>query len=94
MDKADAQNRPIGKRATHAARVRTAIEDALLETLAQGDPSGVNHDRIAERAGLARRTVYRYYPDRTALLQAGWHRLSKAWKISSPVSRPMPRRSR
>lgn len=69
---------PIGKRAENATKVRAAIEDALLETLAEGDPSGVNHDRIAERAGVGRRTVYRYFPDRMALLQAGWHRLNRA----------------
>lgn len=67
-----------GKREANRAAVRAKIEDALLETLAAGDPAGVNHDAIAERAGVARRTVYRYYPDRQALLRAGWHRLNSA----------------
>lgn len=74
----DSDTAPAGKRAENAAKVRAAIEDALLDTLAEGDPSGINHDRIAERAGIGRRTVYRYYPDRTALLQAGWRKLSHA----------------
>jgi AcrR family transcriptional regulator len=66
------------KRAANREQVRARIEDALLETLAQGDPGGVNHDQIARRAGVGRRTVYRYFPDRTALLEAGYHRLNRA----------------
>lgn len=67
-----------GKREANRAAVRQRIEDALLETLADGDPSGINHDAIAARAGVGRRTVYRYFPDREALLKAGWHRLNSA----------------
>jgi AcrR family transcriptional regulator len=69
---------PASKREANRAAVRERIEDALLETLADGDPGGINHDAIAARAGVGRRTVYRYYPDRQALLQAGWHRLNSA----------------
>lgn len=69
---------PAGKRSANRAAVRARIEDALLETLAEGDPGGVNHDAIAVRAGVGRRTVYRYFPDREALLKAGWHRLNSA----------------
>lgn len=68
---------PQGKRAANREMVRARIEDALLETLADGDPSGINHDQIAQRAGVGRRTVYRYFPDRASLLQAGWHRLNR-----------------
>lgn len=67
-----------GKRVTNRERTRSRIEDALLETLADGDPSGINHDQIAERARVGRRTVYRYFPDRTSLLRAGWERLNRA----------------
>lgn len=67
-----------GKRVTNREKTRSRIEDALLETLADGDPSGINHDQIAERARVGRRTVYRYFPDRTSLLQAGWERLNRA----------------
>jgi AcrR family transcriptional regulator len=52
---------------------RTRIEDALLEVIAAGEK--LSHDRVAERAGLARRTVYRYFPDQTALREAMWHRI-------------------
>jgi AcrR family transcriptional regulator len=67
-----------GKRVANRERTRSRIEDALLETLADGDPSGINHDQIAKRARVGRRTVYRYFPDRTSLLQAGWERLNRA----------------
>jgi AcrR family transcriptional regulator len=67
-----------GKRAANREQIRARIEDALLETLADGDPSGINHDQIARRAGVGRRTVYRYFPDRASLLQGGWHRLNRA----------------
>ncbi|NML06017.1 helix-turn-helix domain-containing protein [Sphingomonas sp. G-3-2-10] len=53
---------------------RKRIEDALLELMAEGER--LNHDLVAKRAGLSRRTVYRYHPDRDALLRALWSRLS------------------
>jgi AcrR family transcriptional regulator len=53
---------------------RKRIEDALLELMADGER--LNHDLVAKRAGLSRRTVYRYHPDRDALLRALWSRLS------------------
>jgi AcrR family transcriptional regulator len=56
------------------AHTRGRIDDALLELMAEGER--INHDLVAERAGVSRRTVYRYYPDRDALLKALWSRLS------------------
>ncbi|MCW3836109.1 TetR/AcrR family transcriptional regulator [Sphingomonas canadensis] len=53
---------------------RHRIEDALLALMADGEP--LNHDGVAARAGVSRRTVYRYFPDREALLRALWARLS------------------
>lgn len=52
---------------------RTKIEDALLDLIAEG--GRVNHDAVAERAGLSRRTVYRYFPDQDSLRQATWRML-------------------
>ncbi|MCE7795110.1 TetR/AcrR family transcriptional regulator [Sphingobium sufflavum] len=54
----------------HKADVRTRIIDSVLVLLADG--ADVNHDRVAERAGVARRTVYRYFPDQAALMQPVW----------------------
>lgn len=58
------------------AHTRTRIEDALLALTAEGER--LNHDVVAQRAGVSRRTVYRYFPDRDALLKALWSRLSPA----------------
>ncbi|TZG29253.1 TetR/AcrR family transcriptional regulator [Sphingomonas montanisoli] len=50
--------------------VRQRIVDALLSLLRDGED--INHDRVAERAGVGRRTVYRYFPDREMLMQSVW----------------------
>jgi AcrR family transcriptional regulator len=65
---------PTG-RAQKKDAVRASIADALIELLAEG-ASELNHDRVADRAGIARRTVYRYFPDREALMQAAWERVT------------------
>jgi AcrR family transcriptional regulator len=67
-----------GKRATHREEVMRRIEDALLGFMAKGETQRLNHDAVAEAAGLSRRTVYRYYPDRDALLKALWARTTRA----------------
>lgn len=53
--------------------VRDRIADALIALMVEG--SEINHDRVAERAGLGRRTVYRYYPDRASLMESVWGRV-------------------
>lgn len=65
---------PKGPRESQKAEMRTRIADALIDLLAEGRMD-INHDLIAERAGVARRTVYRYFPDREALLGAGTDRV-------------------
>lgn len=54
----------------HKADVRARILVALMALLTEGVE--INHDRVAERASVARRTVYRYFPDQTALMQSLW----------------------
>ncbi|WP_165185250.1 TetR/AcrR family transcriptional regulator [Caulobacter soli] len=63
-----------GPREQKKEEVRTRIADALIELLAEGRMD-INHDLIAERTGLGRRTVYRYFPDREALLAAATSRV-------------------
>lgn len=50
------------------AHTRAKIGDALVALLAED--VRVNHDAVAERSGVSRRTVYRYYPDQASLLRA------------------------
>jgi AcrR family transcriptional regulator len=49
--------------------VRTRILDAVLALMVEGGAE-LNHDAVAIRAGVGRRTVYRYFPDRQALMDA------------------------
>ena len=66
-----------GKRAAHREEIRSRIEDALLECMASGQMDRINHDALAEMTGVSRRTVYRHFPDRDALMKALWHRTTK-----------------
>jgi len=64
-----------GKRAQKKEEAHLRIVDAVLSQMAEDGE--LNHDAVAERAGVARRTVYRYFPDREALLSAAWLRMTQ-----------------
>src|SRR5262245_28488143 len=51
-----------------ARRTRDRILDALVELLADRRADDITTREIAERAGVSQPTVYRHFPDRTALL--------------------------
>jgi len=51
----------------------------MIGLMADGDR--LNHDAVAERAGVSRRTVYRYFPDQDALRHAAWARMSPGGRI-------------
>lgn len=53
---------------------RAKIEDAAIAVMAEG--ARLTHDAVAERAGISRRTVYRYYPDQESLRAGAWRRMS------------------
>lgn len=63
----------VSVRTRHKEDVRTRILDSLIALLGEG--VDINHDRVAERTGVARRTVYRYFPDQAALMQPLWDRV-------------------
>src|SRR4051812_35769353 len=46
--------------------------------MASGQMHRLNHDALAEMTGVSRRTVYRYFPDRDALMKALWERTTRA----------------
>ncbi|QAY76533.1 TetR/AcrR family transcriptional regulator [Sphingosinicella sp. BN140058] len=80
---------PSGKRAARREDMRSRIEAALLDGFASGEPARLGHDALAEAAGVSRRTVYRYFPDKDALMKALWNRLASAiapaaWPESGP----------
>ncbi|MGN6819680.1 MAG: TetR/AcrR family transcriptional regulator [Sphingomonas sp.] len=61
------------------SQTRDRIADAMLELMADGNH--LNHDAVAARAGVSRRTVYRYFPDQDALRHAACVRMSPGGKI-------------
>jgi AcrR family transcriptional regulator len=69
IDMADAGTPSSGLRSTKKEEARERILDAFIALLAEG-VADLSHDAVADRAGVARRTAYRYFPDRPALLEA------------------------
>jgi AcrR family transcriptional regulator len=64
-----AENSATSARELKKDAVRTRLLDSFIELLTEGRGL-LNHDAVAERSGVARRTVYRYFPDRAALMDA------------------------
>lgn len=60
-------NSPL--RMAQAAQTRTLILDAMTEMLAQRGAKDFSVRLLAGEAGVSERTVYRYFPDRGALLE-------------------------
>lgn len=56
---------------------RDRILDAAIELLNVGDLDVLTNGEIAERAGIAERTVYRHFPTREDLLRDLWAHLQK-----------------
>lgn len=57
---------------THRREVREAILDATWALVAEHGLRSVTMSQIAERAGVGRATLYKYFPDVEAILVA-WH---------------------
>ena len=62
-------NAVVGRRERKKEDARARILHAALELLADGQAE-LNHDAVAALTGISRRTVYRYFVDRKALLAA------------------------
>jgi AcrR family transcriptional regulator len=56
----------------HRAAVREAVLDAVAALVAEHGLASVTMSGIAERAGVGRATLYKYFPDVEAVLLA-WH---------------------
>lgn len=56
----------------HRREVRDAIVDAAAKLVAERGPLSVTMSLIAERAGIGRATLYKYFPDVESILLA-WH---------------------
>jgi AcrR family transcriptional regulator len=57
---------------THRRQVHDAILEATAELIAEHGPMSVAMSAIAERAGIGRATLYKYFPDVESILIA-WH---------------------
>lgn len=57
---------------THRRQVTEAILEATAELIAEHGPMSVTMSAIAERAGIGRATLYKYFPDVESILVA-WH---------------------
>jgi AcrR family transcriptional regulator len=55
-------------RAVSTARVREALIDAALELFARDGFDATHSDRIAERAGVSPRTLFRYFPTKESVV--------------------------
>lgn len=68
-------------------RTRDLVTAAALELLREDGPQAVSHQRVAERAGIGRATVYRHWPDRQSLMLDALEALSLS--ISVPDDLPV-----
>ncbi|MEO7119383.1 MAG: TetR/AcrR family transcriptional regulator, partial [Candidatus Limnocylindrales bacterium] len=57
---------------SHRRQVNDAILDATAELVAEQGPLGVSMSGIAERTGIGRATLYKYFPDVQSIL-VSWH---------------------
>lgn len=55
---------------------RARIQEAAMAVMGEG--AKLTHDLVAARAGVSRRTVYRYFPDQAALRQGAWRAMAPA----------------
>src|SRR5690348_14840493 len=65
---------PPGLRTEKKQQAGARILDAFIALLSEG-AADLSHDAVADRAGVARRTVYRYFPDRPALMEGALMRV-------------------
>lgn len=66
------------------ARARETVERILASAvvlLTEEGIRGFNTNRLAERAGVKVPTVYRYFPNKIAVIQELAHRLIEAWGV-------------
>lgn len=65
-----AEHAPSDNRSAHRDRTRGAIVQAFLEILVDENPATVSMPAVARRAGVSIRTLYRYVPNKDALVEA------------------------
>ncbi|HME70036.1 MAG TPA: TetR/AcrR family transcriptional regulator [Myxococcota bacterium] len=77
---------PIRLRERQAAATRQQIMGVAMEMLTGRGDETFSHETIAKRAGVGARTVYRYFPHRSDLMQALWVRVREETKTRFPAA--------
>ncbi len=67
-------------------RTRELVTAAALELLQEDGPEAITHQRVAERAGIGRATVYRHWPDRQSLMLEALEALSLSIGVPEDLS--------
>jgi AcrR family transcriptional regulator len=75
-------------RERQAEQVRAAVLDAVLDRLESRAYDDLSMAEIAAAAGVSLRTLYRYFPDRDALLHAAGERLYAALDVPIEIDGP------
>jgi AcrR family transcriptional regulator len=75
-------------RERQATQARTAMLEAAIAHLETKGADDVSMAEIAESAGVSLRTLYRYFPDRAALLQAAGEHLYATLGVPFDVTGP------
>jgi TetR/AcrR family transcriptional regulator of autoinduction and epiphytic fitness len=81
-------------RVLRGERNRRAVVDAMLALIEEGDPQPTAK-RVAERAGVALRSVFHHFDDVESVLAAAARlQAQRHWHIVQPVAPDLPRRER
>jgi AcrR family transcriptional regulator len=73
MPSSKAQTRTPSRRAQHKSRTRQALREAALDLFATQGYDSTTTEQISEKAGVAARTFFRYFPTKEAVLFFGEH---------------------
>jgi AcrR family transcriptional regulator len=75
-------------RERQAEQVRAAVLDAVIAELESKTVDDVSMNDVATAAGISLRTLYRYFPDRTALLSAAGEQLYGRLGVTVDITGP------
>jgi AcrR family transcriptional regulator len=67
---------------------RRAVQQAALEVLAADGVTGLSVDRLAERSGVSRSTIYRHWPDIRTLVMTAFAEILRATEPVADVGDP------
>ncbi|HEX4833290.1 MAG TPA: TetR/AcrR family transcriptional regulator [Trebonia sp.] len=89
MSEAGAPSLAAGEHAARGEQARDKILAAAGELMMQGDLSAVTMEAIAARAGVSKRTLYKYWPSRGAVALEGFmRRAATSWTVPAGASAP------